>query len=117
MMRLERRWARAVLRRDVKALGSILADGYVGTDGDGEVLDKAQTLAELRSAPVGFKSFTQDGFDVRFGAGTATVTGRMRVTVMVEDEAVSARFSYNRVYARRKGAWQVIRSRTTLIDE
>src|SRR5215211_8980961 len=90
VMKLESRWVRAVTRRDVKALGRILADDYVGTGSDGEVHDKAQTLAELRSAPVGFKSFKQDGFDVRFDGDTATVTGRATVTVLVEDEAVSS---------------------------
>jgi len=117
VMKLEGRWVRAVMRRDVKALGRILADDYVGTGSDGEVHDKAQTLAELRSAPVGFKSFTQDGFDVRFDGDTATVTGRATVTVLVEDEAVSSLFSYTRVYVRRKGRWQVTSSRTTLVDD
>src|SRR5829696_1925022 len=117
VMKLEGRWVKAVMRRDTKALGRILADDYVGTGSDGEVHDKAQTLAELRSATVGFKSFTQDGFDVRFDGDTATVTGRAAVTVLVEDEAVSTLFTYTRVYARRKGRWQVTSSRTTLVDD
>src|SRR5215210_2955959 len=117
VMKLESRWVRAVTRRDAKALGRILADDYVGTGSDGEVHDKAQTLAELRSAPVGFKSFTQDGFDVRFDGDTATVTGRATVTVLVEEEAVSTLFSYTRVYVRRKGRWQVTQTLTTRIDE
>ena len=117
VMKLEGRWVRAVMRRDVKALGRILADDYVGAGSDGEIHNKAQTLAELRSAPVGFKSFTQDGFDVRFDGDTATVTGRATVTVLLEDEAVSTLFSYTRVYVRRKGRWQVTSSRTTRVDE
>ena len=117
VMKLEGRWVKAVMRRDVKVLGRILADDYVGTGSDGEVHDKAQTLAELRSAPVGFKSFKQDGFDVRFDGDTATVTGRAAVTVLVEDEPVSALFSYTRVYVRRKGRWQVTQSRTIRIAE
>jgi len=113
VMKLEGRWVKAVMRRDTKALGRILADDYVGTGSDGEVHDKAQTLAELRSATAGFKSFTQDGFDVRFDGDTATVTGRATVTVLVEDEAVSAQFNYTRVYVRRKGRWRVVESNTT----
>jgi ketosteroid isomerase-like protein len=117
VMRLEGRWVKAVMRRDVKALGRILADDYVGTGSDGEVHNKAQTLAELKSAAVGFKSFKQDGFDVRFDGGTATVTGRATITVLVEDAEVSGRFTYTRVYVRRRGRWQVIQSRTTYVGE
>src|SRR5215212_4796825 len=117
VMKLEGRWVRAVMRRDVKALGRILADDYVGTGSDGEVHDKARTLAELKSAVVGFKSFKQDGSDVRFDGDTATVTGRATVTVLLEDQAVSTLFSYTRVYDRRKGRWQVTSSRTTRVDE
>ena len=117
VMKLEGRWVKAVMRRDAKALGRILADDYVGTGSDGEVHNKAQTLAELKSAVVGFKSFKQDGSDVRFDGDTATVTGRATVTVLLEDEAVSTLFSYTRVYVRRKGRWQVTSSRTTRVDE
>ena len=117
IMREEGRWARAVVRRDVKALGRILAEDYMGTDADGEVHDKAQTLAELRSARVGLKSFTQDGFDVRFDGDAATVTGRATVTVLVDGEAVSIRFNYARDYSRRKNRWLVTRSIMTSVDE
>lgn len=117
VMRLEGRWARAVVRRDVKALGRILADDYVGTGSDGEVRDKARTLAELKSVFVGFKSFTQDGFDVRFEGDTATVTGCATVTALVEGREVSGRYTYTRVYVRRKGRWQVTQSRTTRVGD
>ena len=117
VMKLEGKWVRAVLRRDAKALGRILADDYIGIGSDGEVRDKARTLAELKSAAVGFKSFTQEGFDVRYDGNTATVTGRATVTALVEEQAVSSRFSYTRVYVRRKGGWQVARSSTTRVDE
>src|SRR5215207_11479455 len=71
VMKLEGRWVRAVMRRDVKALGRILADDYVGTGSDGEVHDKARTLAELRTAAVGFESLKPYDFDVRVDGDTA----------------------------------------------
>jgi hypothetical protein len=45
VMKLEGRWARAVVRRDAKALGRILADDYMGTGSDCAVRKKTQTLA------------------------------------------------------------------------
>ena len=117
VMKLESRWVRAVTRRDAKALGRILADDYVGTGSDGEVHDKARTLAELRTAAVGFESLKPYDFDVRVDGDTTTVTGRVLAKVMLEGEVVSSRFGYTRIYVKRKGRWQVTQSRTTRIDE
>jgi ketosteroid isomerase-like protein len=117
VMKLESRWVRAVMRRDAKALGRILADDYEGTSSDGEIRNKEQTLNELKSASVGFKSLEPYGFDVRVGGDTATVTGRIVVKVVVEDQLVTSRFSYTRDYVKRKGRWQVVSSRTTRIGE
>jgi len=117
VMKLEGKWVRAVLRRDAKTLARILADEYRGTGSDGEVHDKARTLAELRTAAVGFESLKPYDFDVRVDGDTTTVTRRVLAKVMLEGEVVSSRFGYTRIYVKRKGRWQVTQSRTTRIDE
>jgi ketosteroid isomerase-like protein len=117
VMKLESRWVRAVTRRDAKALERILADDYVGTSSNGKVRNKEQTLMELRNATVGFESMTPSDFVVRVKGDMATVTGRVEVTVKLEDKLITNRFNYTRVYVHRKGRWLVTESRTTRIDE
>src|SRR5215213_2556293 len=87
VMKLEGRWARAVVRRDLKALGRILADDYVGTGSDGAVRNKRQTLAELRSSPVPIESLTPYDFGVEIDGDSATVNARARVTLRLESQA------------------------------
>lgn len=112
VMRLEGRWARAVVRRDVKALGRILADDYVGTSSDGTVRNKRQTLAELKSTTVPIESLTPYDFGVEIDGEAATVNARAAVRLRLEGRLVGRTFSYTRHYVRRKGRWLVLDSHT-----
>jgi len=112
LMKLEGKWARAVVRRDAKALGRILADDYAGTGSDGTVRNKAQTLAELKAAAVPIESLTPYDIDVDINGDRATVNARATVMLRLEGRAVSRSFSYTRHYVRRKGKWNVLDSHT-----
>lgn len=113
VMKLEGRWARAVVRRDVKALGRILADDYTGSDSGGTVRNKAQTSAELKSAPVPVESLTPYDFGVEIDGDAATVNARATIKLRLEGQVVSRTFSYTRHYVRRKGRWLVPESHTS----
>src|SRR5215210_2157610 len=83
VMKLESRWVRAVMRRDAKALGRILADDYVGTSSSGEARNKAQTMADFKSAALSFSSMELDDFDVRVYGDQCVVSGRATVKVNI----------------------------------
>jgi FKBP-type peptidyl-prolyl cis-trans isomerase len=115
LMALQRRWADAVVHRDVVTLRSILADDLAGIDTRGEPWNKEQYLAEVKSSDFVAESATVDDMTVRVFANSAVVTGRYteKSTNTGKDTSVNARF--DEVYAKRSGRWQVVFSQLTAI--
>jgi FKBP-type peptidyl-prolyl cis-trans isomerase len=115
LMAIQRRWADAVVRRDVATLQSILADDLAGIDTNGEPWNKEQYLAEVKSSDFVAATATVDDMTCRVSANTAVVTGRYveKSTNKGKDTSVNARFV--EVYAKRAGRWQVVFSQLTAI--
>jgi hypothetical protein len=117
LMRMEGKWVRAVLRHDVKTMERLLADEYMGVGSNGEVKDKAQTIADFRAARRGFSSIDLDDFDLRVEGDSYVVSGRARVKVRLEDHDLDQEFRYAKVYVRRRGRWQVVALHMTRLGE
>jgi len=117
LMRMENRWVRAVLRHDVKTMDRLLAEEYIGVGSDGEVKDKAQTMADFRAATRGFSSVDLDDFDLSVDGDSYVVSGRARVKVRLEDHDLDQQFRYSKVYVKRRGRWQVIALHMNRLEE
>jgi ketosteroid isomerase-like protein len=117
VMKLERRWDRAFLRRDIKTLSHLMADDYVGTSSKGEVENKAQTLMSIKATAPHFVSFDNDEVEARFYGDIAIVTGRLKMTVLYESQEVSGQFRYTRVYVERRKHWLLIVSHTNKVAQ
>ena len=115
LMAIQRRWADAVVHRDIVTLKSILADDLSGVDFNGAPWKKEQYLAEVRSGNFKAESATVDDMTVRASLNIAVVTGRYveKSTYNGKDSSVNARFV--EVYAKRTGRWQVVFSQLTSI--
>jgi len=117
VMKVEHRWNRAFLRRDIKTLTHILAGDYVGTTNKGEVQSKTEELIALKAAAPNFVSFGTDGVEVHVYEDVAIVTGRMRLTVLYEEQEVSGEFLYTRVYVERHRHWRLVVSHTNKLEQ
>jgi ketosteroid isomerase-like protein len=116
LMKLEDKWARAVLRHDVKAMDRLLADEYIGVGSGSVVKDKAQTMADFRAATRRFSSIELGDFNLRADGDSYVVSGRARVKVKGEDHDLNEQFRYVKVYVRRRGQWQVIALHITRME-
>ncbi len=115
LMAIQRRWAAALVHRDIATLESILADDLAGIDTRGEPWNKEQYLAEVKSSDFVAESASVDDMTVRVFVNTAVVTGRYveKSTNKGKETSVNARFV--EVYAKRAGRWQVVFSQLTAI--
>src|SRR6185295_13807921 len=113
---IQKKWADAVVHRDVATLRTILADDLVGIDTRGEPWNKAQYLAEVGSSDFVAQSATVDDIVVRVFVNAAVVTGRYveKSTNKGQDTSVNARFV--ELYSKRAGRWQVVFSQLTSIS-
>jgi len=118
LRRLDREWNEAYPRRDVAALGRILADDWTAIDGAGLVINKRQLLERVASNPPQFDRHEFDEFRLRVFGDAAVVTGRVSGAGRDEEGGeFSLRQRFTRVYAKRGGAWQAVATQVTVISE
>ena len=117
LMKQESRWVRAVLRHDVRTMDKLLAYDYVGVSSGGDVKNKAQTMADFRSAPVRFLEIKLDDFNLRVEGDSYVVSGRAKVKARVGDQVLFQQFRYAKIYVKRRGRWQVIEMHMTHVTE
>ena len=100
----------AFLKRDIRALGRILADEFIITDPHGPSFTKEQYLADLETERVSFKSLVIDEIEVRVIDGTAVVTGKATADGRSKDGPYKGQYTFMDVYLRKRAGWQAILS-------
>jgi ketosteroid isomerase-like protein len=111
---LEHMYADAVRRQDVSVLERILADDFIATSSRGEVRNKSQEIDDIKPNPdYALEAFNLDDINVRIFRDTAIVTGRSTLKASYKGQSSTSGFRYTRVYAKRKGRWQVVSQQLT----
>ena len=106
---LEEVFRTAMLDGDATALGSLLADDYIGITASGTLQTKDNLLAELRSGKVRFTVLNISDRKIRFYGTTALVTCRAEIRGTTPEGAVSGFDRYTRVYVRQSGGgWKIV---------
>ncbi len=103
------------MRKDIAHIAAATADEYVQIDWDGRVLDKAATLARIRSTNIQLQANTLDEISVRVYGDTALVTGLATRKGHMDGKDISTGNRYTRVYVRRDGRWQVVQFQQTRV--
>ena len=106
---LEHRWLDAIRNGDRKALGDILADGFVDISTNGQTRDRAEAMAHS-AAPGATQSITQ--LTVRVFGDTAIANGIN--TVHSKAQGWTVEVAFTDVFVRRNGRWQAVSAQETL---
>lgn len=106
---LEETWRNAILSGNTAALAPLLSDDYMAITASGTLQTKEQTLDNLRSGRVHFKSLDISDRKVRFYGTTALVTSVATIEAKTGEGEISGNYRYTRVYVRSpQGAWKVV---------
>jgi len=111
-----RQWDEAFERRDMEALGRILAEDFTLTNAAGQVIDRNQYLVSIVKAPDMLQAAGgSEDVHVRVFGETAVVTGRSPVKGRPGGRAlvVPGQYRFTDVYVKRDGRWQAIASHST----
>jgi ketosteroid isomerase-like protein len=111
LMKVERAWLDAYLKRDVAAMEQIESDDFTITHANGQVITKAQEIANLKreGAMDPSTSFDTEDTKVRVYGDTAILTG----IFVFKSKNSFERSRYTDVYVKRNGRWQVVASHLT----
>jgi ketosteroid isomerase-like protein len=114
LRKLESQWQEALTHRDVTMLDRLMADDYTLITVSGEVVNKARVLAEVKSANANADVRNTD-VAVHLYNDVAIVTGLVLISGRFNDNDVSTRSRYMKVYVKRQGQWRVVAAQATLI--
>jgi hypothetical protein len=113
LIQLEQRWARALDRHDVEAVGCILAEEFQDADTHGKLRNRAETLAQIPDRRPGIETLSElDPHvlgDFGYIRGSATLVDPQGKTV--------ARVRFTDIYVHRGGGWLAVSGQETLLAE
>ena len=107
----DRQLDRAWNDKDVDALDQLWADDYLFIGWTGEIMDKHERLAAIRSGKFQVQSMESDEVKVRIFNDVAFLTDRERIRTDRDEIAVRS----TRVFIFRDGRWQLITAQKTRI--
>ena len=117
LIALENAWNQAQLHHDAKALNNLVSDGFVYTDYDGTVMNKAEFLADLKDPNYHATLIANDEARVISYSNAAIVVGtyHSKGTYKRQPFEHYGRFTDTWVYQNNK--WQCVASHTNLIKK
>lgn len=116
LYRIEDAWAQAVVRRDAKALGRLIAPKWVYSDESG-LMDREAGIAAFVSGTDTVTEASNAGMRANVYGNAAVVTGILRMKGRGPSGPFDRRYRYTDTWVRMNGRWQAVASQDYLIPE
>jgi ketosteroid isomerase-like protein len=108
LIKLEKGWLDAMLKKDIAFLDRIIADDFTDTDPEGNVSTKAQGLAKFKSGEYVLISGVIDDIKVRVYGDTAVVTGRSTQKAQYKGKESTGQYQWTDTWVKLAGRWQCV---------
>lgn len=105
---IEQDWGVALVKNDVAAIDSIVADEWLMSDPDGNLVTKAQSDADMKSGTMTFASFKIDSLMVHVSGDTAVAFGLETEKSTYKGADSSGQYRFTDVFVKRDGRWVAI---------
>lgn len=106
---------KAALKGDASFLEKYLADDYVGIDGTGAIITKAQAIQDFKSGTVKYESIDVHDTKIRTYGNTAVVDSLASVKLTMNGKPISGDFRATFVWVKQKGNWKRVAFQSTLV--
>ena len=113
LLQLEQNWAHGLERHDADAVGCILADEFQDVEPDGEVRDRASSLAHIEHRRPGHNQLSEMAAHVYGDFGYV----RGLNTVLDADGKALAKVRFTDIFVYRDGRWLAVAAQESLVAE
>ena len=117
LIKIEKGCAEAYVNKDIAFLDQILADDFMGTDAEGNVLTKAQEFEDLKSDDYVPTSAVNEDIKVRIYGDAAVVTGRGIIKAQYKGKDASGQYQWTDTFIKRDGRWQLVATHSSGIPQ
>jgi len=106
----------ALLQRDIPALEKIWADDYVFVNASGDLLTKAQRLANVKSGATTLDSIKEEEeIIVRVYQNSAVATSRVTIKGQYGGQSTSGQYRSTHVWVKGSTGWQLVSNQLTTL--
>ena len=107
----------ALLQRDIATLEKIWADDYVFVNASGDVLTKAQRLANAKSGATTLDSIREEeNITVRVYENSAVATSRVTIKGQYSGQPTSGQYRSTHVWVKDSEGWQLVSNQLTALS-
>ena len=115
LRQIEQELTDAMLKGDASAVERHYADAFTFTTPDGEVMNKAQVVSNVKAGAAKFESSKVEDMKVQVYGDSAVVTSLTTDEGTVGGVDVSGRYRWMDVFVRRGGRWQLVAAQGTRV--
>jgi ketosteroid isomerase-like protein len=115
LLRMERDWAKALVDADTSVIERVQSDDFIGWDFEGKPYTKAENIQALKNGYWKTISLDLDDMQIRVFEDLAVVTSRVTRKGRLKDQDLTGEFRWSRVYAERRGRWELVIQLSTRI--
>jgi len=115
IMQIEGQMKQAILRKDVDALDHVYADSMVWT-ARGELLTKAQVLADFRSGRLKNNSLEHSNIEIHIYRNTVVLTGYSTSQLVFGGKVLNTPRRFSDAFVKLDGRWQLVAHAVTNIE-
>jgi len=108
-------YAEALTKRDVKALDEIWTANYTFVNPRGELLSKAQRMANIKSGTTEFQTMRPQKDRLHVHGNFAVEVGRIVVEGEYSGHESSGEYRYTTVWIKTQKRWRMLANQITLI--
>jgi ketosteroid isomerase-like protein len=106
----------AILQRDIPTLQKIWADDYVFVNAAGDVLAKAERLANIKSGATTLDSIkNEENVTVRVYQNSAVATSRVTLKGQYSGQPINGEYRSILVWVKGSGGWQLVSNQLTAL--
>jgi ketosteroid isomerase-like protein len=115
--KMDHAYAEALTRRDVKVLDEIWSPDYTFVNPRGELLGKAQRMANVQRGTTEFQKMTPQKERLNVHGNFAVEVGRILVEGEYGGHESSGEYRYTTVWVKMQGRWRMLANQITLITQ
>lgn len=117
LLMLNKRYDKAIIGNDVKALEQIFHLDFVYTNPDGHLRTRLEQLEFARSGVLQFETGASNDVRIRIYGNTAVMTGRFSAKGKLKGQDFSINERYTAVWVKAGGKWLLVAEQGNVIKE
>ena len=113
LLKLEKEFAKAIVKNDLEGIGRLVADDWIIIDPNGGIVDRTRFFEVIKSGALTHEMMESEDFRVRVYGDSAVVTGVTRTKGKFMGQEFSTQERATDVLVKRDGRWQCVLTHLT----